>query len=161
MEFEKKPETSYLVRDEAEKVSRDKGIPPERFSEFAKSGWKDIITKFCYTFLDMKKQRGSSLAYSWLNFREGLAHSEAVRCGADEFAYFARVRELIPEEDRDKKLFLILSQGWVYEGYAEEIFSLLPELFYLEDAYILSPKFRWVICHCDDGECAVFSAVKN
>ena len=55
MEFEKKPETSYLVRDEAEKVSRDKGIPPERFSEFAKSGWKDIITKFCYTFLDMKK----------------------------------------------------------------------------------------------------------
>lgn len=82
----------------------------------------------------MKKQRGSSLAYSWLNFREGLAHSEPVRCGADEFAYFAQVRELILAEDRDKKLFLILSQGWVYEGYAAEIFSLLPELFYLEDA---------------------------
>ena len=161
MEFEKKPAASYLVRDEIEKVRRDKGIPPERFGEFAKSGWKDIITKFCYTFLDMKKQRGSNLAYSWLNFREGLEHSEPLICGADEFAYFAKVCEMVPREDRDKKLFLILSQGWVYEGYAEEIFSLLPELFYLEDAYILSPKFRWVICHCDDGECAVFHAVKG
>ena len=161
MEFEKKPETSYLVRDEIEKVRREKGIAPERFREFAKTGWKDIITKFCYTFLDMKKQRVSTLAYSWLNFRVGLAHSEPVRCGADEYAYFARVRELIPEEDRDRKLFLILSEGWVYEGYAEEIFSVLSEIFYLEDAYIVSNKFKWVICHCDDGECAVFSAVKN
>ena len=161
MEFEKKPAASYLVRDEIEKVRMEKGIAHDRFGEFAKSGWKDIITKFCYTFLDMKKQRGSNLAYSWLNFREGLEHSEPLICGADEFAYFAKVCEMVPREDRDKKLFLILSQGWVYEGYAEEIFSLLPELFYLEDAYILSPKFRWVICHCDDGECAVFSAVKN
>ena len=161
MEFEKKPGTNYLVRDEIEKVRREKGIPPERFGEFAKSGWKDIITKFCYTFLDMKKQRGSNLAYSWLNFRVGLAHSEPLRCGADEYAYFSQVRELIPQEDRDSKLFLILSEGWVYEGYAEEIFLVLSEIFYLEDAYIVSNKFRWVICHCDDGECAVFSAVKN
>lgn len=75
--------------------------------------------------------------------------------------YFDRVGELIPREDRDKKLFLILSQGWVYEGHAEEILLVLSELSCLEDAYILSAKYKWVICHCDDGECAVFSAVKR
>ena len=47
IEPKKKPAASYLVRDEIEKVRMEKGIPPERFGEFAKSGWKDIITKFC------------------------------------------------------------------------------------------------------------------
>ena len=71
MEFEKKPETSYLVRDEAEKVSRDKGIPPERFSEFAKSGWKDIITKFGGKDLNVDDWGKKRLAYEIQKMKEG------------------------------------------------------------------------------------------
>lgn len=149
-----KADTYYLVRDEIETVVKEKGISRQRFHEFSKTGWQDIINRFYYTFIDHKCLRRKELAYAWrLHFRQGLEHSEPVIYSGD--SYFEEVMELIPAEDRDKKLFLILSEGWVYEGYAREIFDILPELFYPEDAYILSPRFCWVICHCGDGESAV------
>lgn len=161
MEYEKKSGADYLVRDEIEKIVKEKRIPKERFAEFSKNSWQDIVKKFHSIFLDRKKHPTYDLSYCWLHFREGLESSEPVSMRVNSDVYFDRVGELIPLEDRDKKLFLILSQGWVYEGHAEEILLVLSELFYLEDAYIVSPKFKWVICHCDDGECAVKSLVKK
>ena len=50
---------------------------------------------------------------------------------------------------------MILSQGWVYEGYIKEILAVLGEMDgLLEDFYIVSPVVDWMIAYCDDGECA-------
>ena len=51
---------------------------------------------------------------------------------------------------------MILSEEWVYEGYADEIFKVLSETDgLLEDFYIASKKFDWFISYFFDGECAV------
>ena len=50
--------------------------------------------------------------------------------------------------------YLILSQGWVYEGYIPEIIAVLKETDgWLDDFYVVSKKYEYVIVHTDDGEC--------
>ena len=44
-----------------------------------------------------------------------------------------------------KKLFLILSEGWVYEGHIDEMFNVLRNITYITDFYIVSNKFDWFI----------------
>lgn len=75
MEFNKKPETAYLVRSEIEKVIKEKGILKERFCEYSKTGWQDIVKKFHSIFLDRKKHPTYGLSYCWLHFRKGLESS--------------------------------------------------------------------------------------
>ena len=56
---------------------------------------------------------------------------------------------------KDTKLYMILSQGWVYEGYLKEILDVLGETdVLLEDFYIVSPVFDWMVAYCEDGESA-------
>ena len=56
---------------------------------------------------------------------------------------------------------MILSQGWVYEGYIKEILDVLGETDgLLEDFYIVSPEFDWMIAYCDDGESAALYRVQ-
>ena len=54
-----------------------------------------------------------------------------------------------------RKLFLILSYGWVYEGYINEIISVVSETdgITIEDFYIVSPKFDSFAMFCSDGDC--------
>ena len=47
----------------------------------------------------------------------------------------------------DQKLFLILSDGWVYEGYVDEIFKVLNKIDSHIEFFILSKKFDWFIVH--------------
>ena len=47
--------------------------------------------------------------------------------------------------DSEKKLFLILSDGWLYEGEINEMFTVLNEMYYISDFYIISSKFNWFI----------------
>ena len=48
-------------------------------------------------------------------------------------------------QDSSQKLFVILGEGWVYEGYRDELFEILKELTYINDFYIISSKFQWFI----------------
>ena len=73
--------------------------------------------------------------------------------------FLQHVNNLVEQND-NRKLYMILSQGWVYEGYKKEIFDVLSETDYLlEDFYIVSPDFDWTISYCDDGETAVLYKV--
>ena len=59
--------------------------------------------------------------------------------------------------DWKKKVYLILSQGWVYEGYIDSIIDVLGEADgFLEDFYIVPPQFDRFAGYCDDGGCLVF-----
>ncbi len=57
--------------------------------------------------------------------------------------YMSTIKSAIP--DNETKLFLILYDGWVYEGEINEMFSVLNEMYYLGDFYIVSSKFNWFI----------------
>lgn len=70
-----------------------------------------------------------------------------------------QIRVLI-EEKEDAKLYMILSQGWVYEGYLREILDVLVETDgLLDDFYLVSREFDWMIAYCDDGESAALYCV--
>mgnify|MGYP003443393219 FL=1 len=48
---------------------------------------------------------------------------------------------------------MILSDGWVYEGYIEEILSVLAETDGLvEDFYIVTPEYDKFAMYCSDGD---------
>lgn len=89
-----------------------------------------------------------------LYFRESLQKGDNIYVDGDWKRFLHRIGELI-EEKEDTKLYMILSQGWVYEGYIKEILDVLGETDgLLEDFYIVSPELDWMIAYCDDGESA-------
>ena len=58
--------------------------------------------------------------------------------------------------DWSKQLYLILDDGWVYEGYIDEIIAVLGEITgNIEDFYIVSLQFDQMAAYCGDGDCMV------
>ena len=144
----------YWIRDEIEEIIKEEHIDRNRFGEFSKFKYQDIITKFYYTFVDYEKYPKVELAYCWLHFRDNLTVKSTIKFSGEWKKFLQQVNKLIGT-NADRKLYMILSQAWVYEGYAKEIFDVLGETDgLLEDFYIVSPDFDWVICYSDDGECA-------
>lgn len=69
--------------------------------------------------------------------------------------FLRKVQSMMPQTT-DEKFYMIVSQGWVYEGYIDEIIRVLNETDgLLEDFYIVSKKFDWNITYCNDGGCAI------
>ena len=65
-----------------------------------------------------------------------------------------KIRAILPCAD-DKKLLLITSDDFVYEGYPQEVFAVLGEATgLLQDFYLVSPKFEWLVVYSDDADCA-------
>ena len=153
----KRKPVRYWIRDEIEEIIKEENIDRNRFYEFSKSDYSNIINRFYYTFANYEQYPNVELSYCWLHFRENLKKTNVVReCDYNEWADFLqRLQSLIPQTV-DEKSYMILSEGWVYEGYADEIFCVLKETDgLLEDFYIVSIKFDWFIAYCTDGECSV------
>ncbi|TGY91293.1 hypothetical protein E5329_21705 [Petralouisia muris] len=65
----------------------------------------------------------------------------------------AKIKERL-SYDWNKKVYLILSEGWVYEGYIDTITDVLNEVDgLLEDFYIVTPQFDKFAVYTDDGQC--------
>lgn len=145
----------YQMRDEIEEIIKTENIDRSRFHEFDKNRYSEIINKFYYAFFDYEKYRMLELHYLWLRIRsdieneivQGLNQSESWK------EYIKKIDRYLPH-GKDKTYFLILSQGWVYEGYIPEIQTVLMNTtVLLDDFYIVSKKFDTVLFHNDDGEC--------
>ena len=155
----------YPIRNEISQIVADKNIPKERFDEFSKTAYKNVYGKFFYTFAEHSNLYGRDAEYFrinsvneceffWKQLRDDLEKKNIAVWNSDWLAYCREIKNAIPEAD-DKKLFLILREGWVYEGYADEIIDVLAETsILLNDFYIVPKKFDWFIGHSDDGECA-------
>ena len=143
----------YWIRDEIEEIIKEESIDRKRFYEASKFQYADIIDKFCCSFFDRKRNPDrTDLSYLWLNFKKQLNHSEPVMFTESWSAYINNIVSLIPDYNENELYYLVLSQGWVYEGYACDIITVLNETDgLLEDFYIVSKKYEWCICHCDDG----------
>ena len=144
----------YWIRDEIEEIIKEENIDRKRFGEYSKFKYEDVIKRFYYTYMDYEKYPKTELAYCWLHFRDSIQKEDNIYVDGDWKQFLHRVGALI-EGKEDTKLYMILSQGWVYEGYLKEILDVLGETDgLLEDFYLVSPEFEWMIAYCDDGECA-------
>lgn len=144
------------IRDEIEEIIKEENIDRSRFYEFSKFMYQDIINKFYYTFCDYKNfvTDRIRLEYRDLHFRKNLHNyiiAGFLQC-ADWLDYLEKIRTEIAT---DGKLYLILSEQWVYEGYLNEIITVLSETdCWLQDFYIVSPKFDWFVVHDYIEDCA-------
>ena len=142
-----KPRT-YIIRDEIEEIIKEIKIDRSRFHEFSKFRYQEIIQKFYYAFSDRKNYTPSQipLCYKHMHIRQEL-ESYGIDCffRTDNWVeYMETIKKEIP--DKHQKLFLILDDGWVYEGYTDELFAVLEETSWaLTDFYIVSSKFDWFI----------------
>ena len=155
----------YPIRDEIEQIIKDKHIDRSRFGEFSKAAYKNVFGRFFYTFAKHGSEQKYDSEYFrinssddseffWNHLRENLGREHIASFGSDWFAYCNEIKEALPVS-ANKKAYLILREGWVYEGYPEEIMKTLAETsILLTDFYIVSKKYDWFIGHSDDGECA-------
>ena len=89
-----------------------------------------------------------------MHFREEL-YQEYIACSLNyesHAGYIQAIKAGIPDED---KLFLILSDGWVYEGEKDAMFDVLEEVYDIRDFYIISTKFSWftAVSYIEDNAC--------
>lgn len=147
----------YWIRDEIEEIIKEEQIDRSRFHEASKLEFESIIRKFYYAFFayeENEEYKGFDLSYAWLRLHKRLHKTEITRWYDDWTEYITFIESLIPEEQKDAEFFLILEEGWVYEGFLTEIGAVLLETdALLKDFYVVSKKFDWMIVHCDDGEC--------
>lgn len=147
------------IREEIETIVKENDIDRKRFYEYSKFAYSDVLKRFYYSFADYEAypyDPRNGLYYCWLHFRKELKITASIRCFNFEWsANLQKLKHLMPDV-KDKKLYLILSENWVYEGYIDEIISVLNETdMLLEDFYIVSQKYDWFVSYCDDGDCAV------
>ena len=147
----------YWIRAEIEEIIKENNIDRTKFYEYSKTGYVDVIKKFYYSFVDYKKYPYKSkygLSYCWLHLRTELKCSQPVT--DDNWIFLLqKIKDILPVK-KDERLYLILSENWVYEGYINEIIDVLSETdCLLEDFYIVSKKYKWFLAYCDDGMCAV------
>lgn len=144
------------VRDEIEHIIKEKAIDRSKFCEFPKLKYKEILEKFYFTFCDHKNFTPYEISFErgGLHFGNNLEVYciSGVLQSENWSDYLGKIES---EIQNGGKLILILS-GWVYEGYTEEIISVLCEVEEWADCfYIVSPKFDWFIVHDYIDECAV------
>lgn len=147
----------YWSRDEIEEIVKDKNIDRTRFHEYSKFEYEKVINKFYYSFCDYSNcNKITNFSYVWLKFRQNLIKTATV----SESVGWSNMLNTITKEleyNWDKKLYLILSDRWVYEGYIDEIITVLCEVTgNVEDFYIVSLEFDSMVAYCDDGGCLVF-----
>ncbi len=155
----------YPIRDEIEQILKDKHIDRSRFGEFSKSAYKNIFGCFFYAYAKhdinskydaeyFRIHSSDDSEFFWKHLKEGLRQEHIASFGSDWDAYCNEIKAAVPVP-ANEKVFLILREGWVYEGYPEDIIKVLAETsILLTDLYIVSKKYDWFIGHSDDGECA-------
>ncbi|WP_165251686.1 DUF6756 family protein [Adlercreutzia sp. ZJ304] len=141
------------IRDEIENTINEKSINRESFRECPKTKYKEVINGFYYAFVDYDKYPNIELDYCWLHFRDKLIKIDCISENIGWDCMLAKMKEL-QSYNPSKRIYLILSQGWVYEGYIDSIIGVLSEIDgLLEDFYITTPQFDKLAAYCNDGEC--------
>ena len=155
MEWEekrKKP-VRYWSRIEIEDIVKEYGVDRSRFYEYSKIDYQKVLNKFYYSFADYTEFPTVHFNYLWLNLRKDLKEV-FFQYDNDWLSLLDNIKQYFINRNI-KKLFLILSDGWVYEGYIDEIITVLSEIDgVIEDFYIVTPKFDSFAVYCSDGDCA-------
>lgn len=142
----------YWSRVEIEEIVKEKQIDRERFYEYSKSKYNQIVRKFYYSFMDYKNYPKVHLHYAWLHLRNELKvlYNEYIHSDFEKSLY--KIKEKL-SYNWNNKLFLILSDGWVYEGFIDEILSVLAETDgIIDEFYIVTPEYDKLVVYSDDSD---------
>lgn len=147
----------YLIRDDIEQIIKEQHIERNRFHEFSKNKYMDLIRKFYFIFSDIKNsstQFKEKFNINRNNFRSDLKSKciDTFFRTNDWQEYIHTIMKAIP---KNEKIFLILGEGWVYEGKVEETIIVLNEITHITDFYILPSKFEWCIAVSDMEDNAI------
>ncbi len=154
--MKKKNNVRYWSRDEIEQIVKNRHIDWTRFYEYSKTDYERVIKKFYYSFCEYEKDTDIILDYCWIRFRENLEITGRVYGSIGWYKMLQSIKENM-EYNWDKKLYLIVDDGWVYEGYIDEIVIVLGEITgNINDFYIVSLQFDRMAVYCDDGDCIVY-----
>ncbi len=150
--------SNMIFREEIEKIIKEEHITRNRFHEFSKLKYDEVIHKFYYSFCDYKQFSTAivTLSYRRLHFRSTLDHFVVAGLNGKKWnweEYLSAINSSLPT-NVEQKLFLLLEEGWVYEGYTDEMFKILKKIDYHMNFFILSNQFNWFIAHDYIDECA-------
>ena len=145
----------YWSRIEIEEIVKEYGVDRNRFYEYSKTEYQKVLNKFYYSFADYENYPTIHFNYLWLNLRSNLK-KVFFQYDNDWLNLLDNIKQyFIRRNIQKQKLFLILSDGWVYEGYIDEIITVLSEIDgVIKDFYIVPPNFDSFAVYCSDGQCA-------
>lgn len=144
-----------LQRDEIENIIKEYNIDRNRFYEYNKLKYENILDNFKKSFLKAEEHSLKELKYCWLNFGEDIIVEKKINEEVGKWLEFLKEAKAgIPKTDT--KCYFITDECMVYEGFINEIFAVLSEITALtEDFYIVSRKFDWVLAYVSEGYAAV------
>lgn len=131
------------LRIEIEQVCKHLDLPTNQLRPLNILEWKEIEDKICRTFFELA---GSTARPTWLwnNFKGEIT--------SQQFQYtplWALNKLVNPKE----VVWLIVNETvnerdkfWFYEGYIEPICQVLGECYNLDEIYVVSKKYEWLLC---------------
>lgn len=153
-------EQRYKSRNEIEELIKNNSIDRDGFSEYSKQQYEKVITRFYYAFIehdDDCPDYMKPLNYLWLHVRKSL---DLVYCDNRINGWeqsISAIKKYFAQK-QNKKMFLLLSDGWVYKGFIDEILFVLRETGFNMDAfYIFSHEYdRLAVYSSDAGSIRIY-----
>lgn len=139
------------IRNEIERIIKDIPIDRSRCFECSKTSYRSIIKKVEQIFVS----HGKSL--HWSNMGDGF--NKKLTCQTKNIAenrlWFTKLPNIVPE---NKQPIYVLFEDrknyepkyWVYEMHIPELICILSEINGLNDFYIVSKKFDWLVSECHE-----------
>ncbi|GIO39488.1 hypothetical protein J41TS12_43490 [Paenibacillus antibioticophila] len=130
---------SLSVRFEIEEVIKTLELNREGLFEVRKDQWKDILRNVEERFL-VKAHYTHGLHWGWNRLKEP---KFTVRFVDRPFKY---IKDLIEDENIWFIVEDLYDKMWLYEGTRDTIFRVIPELCHLNEYFLISKKFQWLLC---------------
>ena len=136
------------IRDEIEQIVKENRIDRSRFFEVSKQSYNQIKGNIEKVFVDKSKNRNKDI--HWVNMGN---YNTKLRCVCvameDWSSWKAELISIIPSTDSVYVLFEDSKnyepKYWLYESYINELIFILGEINGLDDFYIVSKKYDWLI----------------
>ena len=145
----------YWSREKIEQIIKDENIDRLLFHEVSKLRYESVRNRFISAYFRYDHRGSVCLPASLSDVRDDIELVDSIfnrKISWNEF--LARVQSITPCDEHEM-LYLILDDGWVYEGRTDVIFKVLAQTDgCVEDFYIISKKFKWTVVYCEDGDCA-------
>jgi hypothetical protein len=130
------------LRKEIEQIRKEQEIPENDFQPVGLSQWQEIEEKIYHTFCKLAYPAHRP-GWLWEFFRQDTF--------GGSFHYpFEQLSRLV---NSSEKVWLFINETvterekfWFYEGYIKAIELVLAESLYIDEAYIASKKYEWLIC---------------
>ena len=128
-----------MLRAEISQICSQNNISKSLFYEVGKLEWSEIEKKFYSTFCHLKNSP-SLPRWLWTDFKLPFHHLD-IPMPQNSLDKFVNSNELVwfwVTENTDK--------FWLYEGKINEIKLIINESCYIDELYVISKKYEWLIC---------------